>query len=52
MTTISIQARLSQRPEKNREESLTASENAELGWYEYVNDIMIRLKVEGRSNSN
>ena len=40
------QARLSELLEKNREEGLADAENAELDWYEYVHDIMMRLKAQ------
>ena len=40
------QARLAELLEKNREDRLTESEGAELDWYEYVHDIMTRLKAQ------
>ena len=40
------QARLAELLEKNREDGLTESESAELDWYEYVHDIMTRLKAQ------
>lgn len=42
------QARLAELLEKNREEGLTEAESAELDWYEYVHDIMTRLKAQAR----
>lgn len=42
------QARLAELLEKNREEGLTQAESAELDWYEYVHDIMTRLKAQAR----
>lgn len=42
------QARLSALLEKNREMGLSEVENAELDWYEYVHDIMTRLKAQVR----
>jgi hypothetical protein len=45
------QARLSALLEKNRESSLNEVENAELDWYEYVHDIMARLKAQTRQTS-
>ena len=42
------QARLAGLLEKNRESALSESENAELDWYEYVHDIMTRLKSQVR----
>ncbi|MDE3091345.1 MAG: hypothetical protein KGJ80_18415 [Chloroflexota bacterium] len=42
------QARLDELLDKNREEGLSDTENAELDWYEYVHDIMIRLKAQAR----
>jgi hypothetical protein len=42
------QARLSSLLEKNRETGLSEAESAELDWYEYVHDIMTRLKAQGR----
>lgn len=40
------QARLAELLEKNREEGLAEAESAELDWYEYVHDIMTRLKAQ------
>jgi hypothetical protein len=40
------QARLSELLEKNTEEGLTDSENAELDWYERVHDMMTWLKAQ------
>ena len=40
------QARLAELLEKNREDGLSESESAELDWYEYVHDIMTRLKAQ------
>lgn len=34
--------------EKNREMGLNETESAELDWYEYVHDIMTRLKAQTR----
>ncbi len=45
------QARLSALLEKNRESGLNEVENAELDWYEYVHDIMARLKAQTRQIS-
>jgi hypothetical protein len=45
------QARLSALLEKNREIGLDEVENAELDWYEYVHDIMARLKAQTRQIS-
>jgi hypothetical protein len=45
------QARLSALLEKNRESGLNEVENAELDWYEYVHDIMARLKAQTRQVS-
>lgn len=42
------QARLAYLLEKNREEELTVEESAELDWYEYVHEIMTRLKAFAR----
>lgn len=42
------QARLDALLEKNREDGLTESESAELDWYEYVHDILTRLKAQLR----
>ncbi len=42
------QAHLSSLLEKNRETGLTEAESAELDWYEYVHDIMARLKAQVR----
>ena len=42
------QARLAELLEKNREEGLTEAESAELDWYEYVHNIMTRLKAQAR----
>jgi hypothetical protein len=42
------QTRLSELLEKNREGALSESESAELDWYEYVHDIMTRLKAQVR----
>ena len=42
------QSRLAELLEKNREEGLTEAESAELDWYEYVHDIMPRLKAQAR----
>jgi|YNPNPStandDraft_1061719.scaffolds.fasta_scaffold177337_2 hypothetical protein len=42
------QTRLSELLEKNREGTLSESENAELDWYEYVHDIMTHLKAQVR----
>ncbi len=43
------QSRLAELLEKNREEGLTEAESAELDWYEYVHDIMTRLKAQATS---
>jgi hypothetical protein len=40
------QTRLTELLEKNREEGLSESENAELDWYEHVHDIMTWLKAQ------
>ena len=45
------QNRLSVLLEKNREARLTESERAELDWFEYVYDIMSRLKAQVRPAS-
>jgi hypothetical protein len=42
------QANLSDLLEKNRETGLNEAESAELDWYEYVHDIMTRLKAQAR----
>jgi hypothetical protein len=42
------QARLAELLEKNREEGLIEAESTELDWYEYVHDIMTRLKAQAR----
>jgi len=42
------QERLAVLLEKNRETGLSDAENAELDWYEYVHEIMTRLKAETR----
>jgi len=42
------QTRLSDLLEKNRETGLNETEIAELDWYEYVHDIMTRLKAQVR----
>jgi hypothetical protein len=42
------QVRLSDLLEKNRETGLNEAEGAELDWYEYVHDIMTRLKAQVR----
>jgi hypothetical protein len=42
------QAHLSDLLEKNREMGLNETESAELDWYEYVHDIMTRLKAQVR----
>jgi len=42
------QANLSDLLEKNREIGLNEAESAELDWYEYVHDIMTRLKAQAR----
>ncbi len=42
------QALLSDLLEKNREIGLNEAESAELDWYEYVHDIMARLKAQVR----
>lgn len=43
------QKRLAELLDKNREEGLNQAENAELDWYEYVHDIMMRLKAQTRA---
>jgi hypothetical protein len=42
------QVRLSYLLETNRETGLNETESAELDWYEYVHDIMTRLKAQVR----
>lgn len=42
------QERLAALLEKNREVGLSDAESAELDWYEYVHEIMTRLKAETR----
>ncbi len=42
----SAQERMATLLEKNREEGLSDAENMELDWYEYVHEIMTRLKAE------
>lgn len=42
------QERLAALLEKNRETGLSDAESAELDWYEYVHEIMTRLKAETR----
>ena len=42
------QARLSELLDKNREEGLTETENAELDWYEQVHEIMTRMKAQAQ----
>ncbi len=42
------QSRLAELLDKNREAGLSEAENAELDWYEYVNEIMTRLKAQAR----
>ncbi len=42
------QARLALLLDKNREEGLSNAEHAELDWYEYVHEIMTRLKAHAR----
>ncbi len=44
----SAQDRMASLLEKNREEGLSNAENGELDWYEYVHEIMTRLKTEVR----
>jgi len=46
--SASSQARLASLLDKNREEGLTSTEHAELDWYEYVHEIMTRLKAQAR----
>lgn len=45
------QARLSALLEKNRELGLDEAEGVELDWYEYVHDIMARLKAQTNPGS-
>jgi len=47
--SASVQARLEELLEKNREEGLTEAESAELDLYEQVNDLMILLKARART---
>ncbi len=46
------QARLEELLGKNREEDMTEAESAELDWYEYVHEIMTRLKAQSRTAVN
>lgn len=49
--SLQAQARLSWLLDKNRETGLSEIERAELDWYEYVHDIMTRLKAQARPGS-
>jgi hypothetical protein len=46
--SATAQTRLADLLDKNREEGLNDAEHTELDWYEYVHEIMTRLKAQTR----